>query len=125
MYLVVQYFGGRGPRVEEHKHPFKKHFIDNCKFFVFIGCLCSSALDPRPPSRRPSVPNILQGQIHEKSIYITYSRLYLFRIKTLTYSRYSKNYLERSSYGVQNKWKVVFFINNKRNGKNFMMKYIQ
>ena len=121
----MQYFGGRGPRVEEHKHPFKKHFIDNCKFFVFIGCLCSSALDPRPPSRRPSVPNILQGQIHEKSIYITYSRLYLFRIKTLTYSRYSKNYLERSSYGVQNKWKVVFFINNKRNGKNFMMKYIQ
>ena len=55
-----------------------------------------------------------------------HSRLYLFKIKTLTYSRYSKSYLERPSYGVQNKWKgfitAVLFINNKRNGKNFIVK---
>ena len=67
------------------------------------GCLCSSTLDPRPPSCRPSAPKILQEQIYEQSILLiqdyTHSRL------KHTYSRYSKSYLERPSYGVQNKWK--------------------
>ena len=41
---------------------------------------------------RPSVLLLIQDY--------TYSRL-----KHYTYSRYSKSYLERISYGVQNKWK--------------------
>ena len=56
----------------------------------------SSALDPQPPSRRPSALKILQEQIHEQSTLL---------IQDYTYSRYSKGYLERPSHGVQNKWK--------------------
>ena len=58
---------------------------------------------------------------------ITYSRL-----KHCSYSRYSKSYLERPNYGNGNGngmerlyIKVAFFISNKRNGKNFIVKYIQ
>ena len=68
-----------------------------------------STLDPRPPLRRPSGPKIILKH---------------------SYSRYSKSYLERLSYGIQNKWKGFssFFINDKRNENNaeiIWLKYIQ
>ena len=60
-----------------------------------IRCLHSSTLGP---------PNIARTSSWIK--HITYSRLYLFKIKHYTYSRYSKNYLKKPSYGVQNQWKA-------------------
>ena len=56
--------------------------------FVFLDTRPSALmLGPRPPSYRSSAPKILQEQIHELSILLiqdyTYSRLYLFKIKTL------------------------------------------
>ena len=78
----------------------------NNKNFRTRCAICMGVCVPRPsalgPFSRPSVLKILQEQSYEQSILLiqdyTYSRL------KHTYSRYSNSYLERPSYGVQNKW---------------------
>ena len=98
----------------------------NCDLFVLEivvkpycdGCLCSLTLGPQ---------NIARTNLWKK--HITYSRLYLFKIKTWYLFKYLKSYLERPCHSVQSKWNgfssSYIFVINKRNGKNFMVKYIQ
>ena len=52
-----------------------------------------SALDPRP------------RRTNSRIKHITYSRVYLFKVKTLYLLKIFKTLLERLSCGVQNKWK--------------------
>ena len=63
---------------------------------------------PRPSALGPISsaigPKVLQEQIHEYSILLIQDHT-CSRLKNYTYSRYSRSYLERPSYGVQNKWK--------------------
>ena len=74
---------------------------------VFAGVcapwLSALILGPRLPSRWPSVPKISQEQIYEQSILLIQG--YTYSTFKYTYSRCSKSYLEKPSYGVQNKWK--------------------
>ena len=70
--------------------------------------LCSSTFGPRPLSSSPvslvlGPKNIARTNFWIK--HITYLRLHLLKLKHHTYSRFSKSYLERRRYGVQNKWK--------------------
>ena len=85
------------------------HTRENSKMFNITpkGCLCSSTLGPQSPK-------YWKNKFMNKACY-------LFKIKS---------YLERPSYGVQNKWKGVssqclFSSITKETEKNFMVKYIQ
>ena len=99
--------------------------------FVFLDCqplpliLGPRSLTPISLALRPQ--NTVRTNLWIKHITIqdyTYSRL-----KHYTYSRYSKSYLERPNCtrlnGKAFHHSSFFFINNKRNGKKFMVKYIQ
>ena len=93
-------------------------FLDPRSSALILG---PSTLDPHLVVRRP--------QKHCKNKFmnkhITYSRLYLLNTKILYLFK-----IFNKLFSVQNKWKGsssqhCFFINSKRNGKNFMLKYIQ
>ena len=81
---------------------------------------------PRPLALILGSQNMARTNLWVK--HITYSRL-----KHSTYSQYSKSYLERPSYGVQNKWKWKCFFHHstffssvtKETGENFTVKYIR
>ena len=95
-------------------------------YIDFIGCLCSSTLDPWPLSLAldpqplslvlkrglfgPRPPKYCKNKFMNKAYYLF--KIILIQINLLThdiqkdaYSRYSKSYLKRPSYGVQNKCK--------------------
>ena len=108
----------------------KLHILRSVKRSYFLGVFVF--LDTRPSALilgpRPSAPilSVLGPQnIARTNLWISILHIQDYTYSTLkyyTYSRYSKSYLERPSYGVQNKWRgfslqQVFFINNKRNGK--------